>query len=205
MHHKLASSRNGVLALTAIAVLSVFASAAFAGDGKRRGHKKYRHDRGGDASCSVQYRQSDRVYVRQPQRVAYARPAYEACAPRYVSYRPQGLVIVRPAPYVRVGGRIGSVDISAVFGSRRQYSNYDYGCNFCNAHYTSYSSYERHVQSCEYRPANVRIQSRRWDDAGYDDYRRGGYRDRDYGDRSNDGYDDRGYDDYDRDDDGYYD
>jgi hypothetical protein len=236
MRLKIASSRNGLLALTVIAALSICASAALAGNGNGRGHKKgYGHgkSRGGSYTVryrqpervyvhptrvSVRYRQPQRVYVRQPQRVYVQRPQvvrYEACAPRYVTYRPQHVILVRPAPYVRVGAHIGSIDISAIFGPKRRYSSYDYGCNFCEAHFTSYGGYESHVRSCDHRPQGSRIECEDWDESGYDEYRRGGhgryddrYEERDRGDyRDDDRYDDRGdyrsNDGYD--DDGYYD
>ena len=109
-------------------------------------------------------------------------------------------IMIGPAP--QLGFRI--------FGPKRRYSHYDYGCNFCDAHFTSYGSYESHVQGCDHRPSGSRIQCEDWDESGYDEYcRRDGdrYEERDRGDyydnddrdyRGNDGYDDR-------DDDGYYD
>ena len=44
-----------------------------------------------------------------------AAPVYHQ---RYVTYRPNRVVVVQPTPYVAIGGRIGPVDISAVFGPR---------------------------------------------------------------------------------------
>jgi hypothetical protein len=233
MRLKIASSRNGLLALTVIAALSICASAALAGDGNGRGHKKkgYGHGKSRGGGYSVRYRQPQKVYVhpsrgghygggsrvtvryRQPQRVYVQRPhvvRYEACAPRYVTYRPQRVILVRPAPYVRVGAHIGSIDISAIFGPKRRYSHYDYGCNFCEAHFTSYGGYEGHVRSCEHRPHGSRIECEDWDESGYDEYRRGDhgryddrYEERDRGDYD-DRYDDRGYRGNDGYDDGYY-
>jgi hypothetical protein len=255
MRLKNASIRNGVLALTAIAALTLAASAASAGNGNGRGHQGYNrgavryrqqggyyggHRGGTSIRANIRigggygygggyyggggyYRQPQRVYVRSAPRVIYAQPAYTACAPRYVTYRPRQVVLVRPAPYVRVGVRVGCVDIGAIFGPHRRYSNYDYGCNFCDAHFSSYGAYESHVQSCQYRPSNCRIQCEDWDNAGYDDYRascergnatryderdrgeyrgddRGSYRQDDRGYQGNDGdddRDDRGYDDED--------
>ncbi len=200
MYLRTTSSRFGLLALSTIAALSILATSASAGHGRGNG---WGNRRGGHC------RPSGRVVVREP--VYAPTRVYAACAPRYVTYRPQRVVVVRPAPYVRVGGRFGSVDISAIFGQRRHYDAYEYGCNFCDAHFASYGAYERHVHSCSYRPANYRIQCRNWDDAGYDEYRAGRYDDRRYGDGrgydSNDGRydDDRGYqgnDGYDED--GYY-
>jgi hypothetical protein len=233
MHLRIATTRNGLLALAVIAALFSSAPAALAGHGNGRGngrgHNK-EYGRGayrGGGYTAQRWRTPQRVYAQRPTyyrqspRISanvriysggsyggsYYQPTYVRCAPRYVTYRPQRVVIVRPAPYVRIGGVFGSVGISAVFGPRRHYSSYDYGCNFCDAHFSSYGAYESHVQSCAYRPADVRIQCQNWDDQGYNDYRSSGdydegydqgYRsnDDDNGYRGNDGYDDRG-DDYD--------
>ncbi len=141
-----------------------------------------------------------RVYVRSAPRVVYAQPqrVYVRCAPRYVSYRPHRVIIVRPAPYARVGINFGRIGISAILG--HGWNDCDYGCNFCDAHFSSYGSYSAHVQSCAYRPRDCDIQCRPWDNAGYQEWRgnddgqcedRYGYDNDDRGDyRSNDGYDD---------------
>jgi len=189
---------NGMIAVAACLVI---ASPAFAGNGNGHGRGHGRHKSKHYASrsyCAPRqqvYYAPQRVYY-QPQPV-YVQPApvvYQACAPRYVVYRPQHVAVVRPAPYVHVGARIGSVDISAVFGNGGGWSNYDYGCNFCEAHFSSYGGWENHVQSCGYRPANTRIECRRWDRDGYAQWR----------DSRDDRYDDRRYDN-ERYDDRYYD
>lgn len=199
------SSRLGLFALTALAALSILATAADAGNDRGRGHKKHKHRHGSDV-CYVEHWREARHVVVRPARRVHAVPVYAACEPRYVSYRSPRVIVVRPAPYVRVGARIGSVDIGAVFGGRRQYSHYDYGCNFCESRYSSFSAYETHVQRCSHRPRNVVIQARVWDDAGYGEWRGRDACDqgRGYGDRR---YDDRDYDDRydDRDDDDRYD
>jgi hypothetical protein len=187
---------NGIIAVAACLVI---ASPAFAGHGNGNGHGHGRghskkHKRYASYCAPRQHVYYEPVYV-QPAPVVY-----RACAPRYVVYRPQHVAVVRPAPYVHVGARIGAVDISAVFGGGGGWSNYDYGCNFCEAHYSSYGGWENHVQSCRYRPANTRIECRRWDRDGYAQWRDSRYDDR-YDDR---GYDDRRYDD-ERYDDRYYD
>lgn len=202
MHKRIASSRFGLVALSALAALSILATSADAGNG--RGYKKHKH-RGHDCSdvCYVErWREPRHVVVARPARRVYAAPVYAACAPRYVSYRSPRAIVVRPAPYVRVGARIGSVDIGAVFGGRSQYSNYEYGCNFCESRYSSFSAYDSHVQSCSYRPRNVQIQARVWDDAGYGEWegRDASSQDRRYSDsryEEDDRYD-RRYDDDDR-------
>ncbi|MEP7028161.1 MAG: hypothetical protein ABI960_06160 [Candidatus Eisenbacteria bacterium] len=172
------SKQLSTLALAAVAALLLLAPPAFAGRGHGRGHGHGKYDR-------------RIVFVPAP-RAYYARPDFAPapCEPRYVTYRPSRVLIVRPAPFVRIGGRVGAVDISAVFGPRRQYANYEYGCNFCDAHYATYRGYSNHVVGCSHRPADVRIQARAWGDGGYGDarYNASGYDDED------DGYD--GYDGY---------
>jgi len=195
--------RNGMIAL------ALCASAASADPGHGRGHGQWKHQRYREV-----YVQSAPVYV-QPAPVYVQAPppvVYRECAPRYVTYYPQRVMVVRPTPFVRVGAQFGSVSISAVLGGHQRY---DYGCNFCDAHFSSYGAYENHVHNCAYRPANTRIECRQWDDQGYSQWqgrspsscRRGD--DRDYGyndDRRYDDdqrYDDRRYDDDDQG--GYYD
>jgi len=90
-----------------------------------------------------------------------------ACAPRYVVYRPSRVLVVRPTPYVRVGTHIGPVDISAIFGPNRYASRYEYGCNFCDAHFRSFDGYENHVEQCDDRPSNVHLEVHAWGDNGY--------------------------------------
>jgi hypothetical protein len=80
------------------------------------------------------------------------------------------VIVVRPAPYARVGVNFGRISISALLGGHRHWNDCDYGCNFCDAHFSSYGSYEAHVRSCEYRPRDCQIQCRQWDNAGYDEW-----------------------------------
>lgn len=110
-------------------------------------------------------------------RVTYVQPGYYA-RPVYAAPRYQRVVVVRPTPYVRIGGRFGAVNIDAVFGPQRQYSSYQYGCNFCDSRFTTYEGYSNHVQSCPHRPSYCRVEARRWNIDGYD----------------NTGYDNTGYD-----------
>jgi hypothetical protein len=175
MHSRLTPPRRGfaLVALTAVVALSLVASAAdAAGPGRGRSKHKRKHKRHHERVVvrHERWREPRHVVVSRPVRVVRAEPAWAACPPRYVSYRPQRVVVVRPAPYVRVGGRIGSVNISAIFGPRRQYSDYEYGCNFCEAHFGSFAAYDSHVHGCSHRPQDVRIQARHWDDAGYDEW-----------------------------------
>lgn len=208
MYSRIAPFRLGLIAITALATVSILATGADAGNGN--GRKKWKN-RG--YSNGVRYEQRWRepraVVVSRPVRVVGAAPVYAACAPRYVSYRSPRVMVVRPAPYVQVGARIGSVNIAAIFGGRR-HANYDYGCNFCDAHFNSFDAYDSHVHSCAHRPRNVRIDARVWDDAGYGEWQHRDpcAQDRTYA-RENGAYDDgrcddRGYDDG-RYDDGRYD
>jgi hypothetical protein len=228
MHLRIASTRTGLLALAVIAALFSFAPNALAARDHVRGHDRggATQQRWRGTSQRFDGRRSGGYAYRQPSRFrasvrigigsggyyggsrgyyggySYGGPRFVACAPRFVSYRPNRIVIVRPAPYVRIGGVFGAVGISAILGPQRVYSDYDYGCNFCDAHFSSYGSYEDHVLNCPYRPADVQIQCRNWDDQGYNDYRSS--RDDDPGYRANDRYEDRGDAD-DRDDDRDYD
>jgi len=175
---------NGMIFLAAGLVL---ASPAFAGHGNGHGRGHYK-------KCKRSYCAAPQQVYYAPQPVYYApQPVvYQACAPRYVVYEPQHVAVVRPTPFVHIGARIGAVDISAVFGGNGGgWSNYDYGCNFCDAHFASYGGWENHVHNCAYRPANTRIECRRWDRDGYAQWRESRYDDR---------YDDRRYED-----DRYYD
>lgn len=200
--------RNGMLVIAALS-LSVTAASAGHGNGHAYGH--YKHQRYVEYVPQPVYVQPAPVYV-QP--APAANVVYRACAPRYVTYYPQQVMVVRPTPFVQVGARFGSISIGAVFGGHQRY---DYGCNFCDAHFSSYGAYENHVQNCAYRPDNVRIECRRWDDQGYSQWQgrnpsscrrsndryNGGYNDdQQYDDRQ---YDNRQYNDDQDDQGGYYD
>jgi hypothetical protein len=184
---------NGMIFLAAGLVL---ATPAFAGHGNGHGHGHGRgHDKHSSCGSQAYYAPQPVYYAPQPvyyARPVYAQPAYRACAPRYVVYEPQHVAVVRPTPFVHIGARIGAVDINAVFGNGGGWSNYDYGCNFCDAHFSTYGGWENHVHNCAYRPANTRIECRRWDRDGYSQWRDSrGYDDRQYDDQR---YDDRSYD-----------
>ena len=218
--------RKGIYVGAAVLVAAVAVSGIASADswrGRGRGHWKHqRVSYRTEVQCApapqVVY-QPQPVYVQPAPRVVYApQPVeYQACAPRYVTYYPQRVMVVRPAPFVQVGAQFGAISIGAVFGGHRQY---DYGCNFCDAHFSSFGAYENHVQHCAYRPANTRIECRRWDDQGYSQWNgrrpdscrrenddRYGYDNRQYDDRQYDDrqYDDRQYDNRDQGDDDYYD
>ena len=158
--------RNGILVLAALSLCVTAASAdSWHGRGHGHGKKNKRY-----VAYEPVYR-SRAVYVQpapvcvQPAPVyVQAAPVYQACAPRYVTYYPEQVAVVRPTPFVHIGAQLGAVSISALFGGHRQY---DYGCNFCDAHFSSYGAYENHVHNCAYRPSNVRIECRQWDDDGY--------------------------------------
>ncbi|MGH7726411.1 MAG: hypothetical protein ACREOU_13370 [Candidatus Eiseniibacteriota bacterium] len=135
---------------------------------KHKGHKHakvvvHRHD--GHRYNDVAYRVVHRPVVR----TVYRPVVYTEWQPRYVAYRPQRVVVVRPAPIVTVAGRIGGVNISAVFGPRATYDTYAYGCNFCDAHYGSWGDWRNHVAGCGHRPDDVQIVYERWSDNNWDD------------------------------------
>jgi len=172
----------------------LIATPALAGNGNGHGRGHYKKNKRSYCAAPQQvYYEPQRVYYApQPVCVQPAPVVYQACAPRYVVYQPQHVAVVRPAPFVHVGARIGAVDISAVFGNGGGWSNYDYGCNFCDAHFSSYGGWENHVHNCAYRPANVRIECRHWDRDGYSQWRDSrGYDDQQDDDRR---YNDRNYD-----------
>lgn len=211
MHRTKTTSRIGLLAVTALTVLSLIATAAAADPGNSRGRGHGKNKKSKHRVERVRVRHDDRVRVRTTERwrssrrpvVVERRVHHVVRQPRYVSYRAPRVIVVRPTPYVRVGGRIGSVHIGAIFGPRRHYDRYEYGCNFCDSHFGSYASYDSHVHGCAYRPHGVTIQARAWDDGGYRDWEgrdecdRVGYRsewdDDDRYVRGDDRYDDEGY------------
>jgi hypothetical protein len=147
---------RSLVALSIVAALTLSGTVAEAGRGHGNGHKKHKH--------KARYRTERVVYVERHAPVVIAQPV------RYVSYVEPRVVVVRPTPYVHVGARIGRVSIGAVFGPRATYSDYDYGCNFCDAHYNTFASYDAHVHNCGYRPQNVQIVARGWDDQGYGEW-----------------------------------
>ena len=122
----------------------------------------------GHGRARVEFR-AEASYRPSYYRPVYRRPAYVRPAYRYVVYRPHRVLIVRPAPLVRIGARIGRVNVSAIFGSHARYDSYLYGCNFCDARFDSYDAYARHVRSCEDRPADVRVVLERWTPSNCDD------------------------------------
>jgi hypothetical protein len=172
--------RAFILAGSALALAATFSFVSAlpaAADPKHgRGYKKHRHGRGVVVVEAPRYRR------------VYAAPVFR---PRYVTYQPNRVLVVQPAPYVAVNGRIGPVDISAVFGPRATYHAAYYGCNFCDARFSSYGSYRSHVLACGYRPANVNVIVHPWDDGRY---AQGPGDDCGNGHVAYDGYDD-GYDD----------
>lgn len=170
-----------LVALVAVSALSLAGTAAEAGNG--HGHGKWKHKHKHKKVKHVRYERYEPREVVVVERPVYVRraPVYQACAPRYVQYVSPRYAVVRPTPYVQVGARIGSVDISAVFGPERRYRSYEYGCNFCSAHFSSFRSYDRHVHGCGHRPRGVEIVARAWDHDGYGEWRdRDGYRSREY-------------------------
>ena len=170
MNSRLTSFGRVLVALVAVSALSLSGTVAEAGNGHGHGRHKNKHKN--KHARYVRYEESRQVVVvERPVHVVHHAPVYTACEPRYVSYYSPRAVVVRPAPYVQVGARIGSVDIAAVFGSRPRYVDYDYGCNFCEAHFNTYQAYDVHVHGCDYRPRDVQIQARMWDDQGYGEWR----------------------------------
>src|SRR5262245_43571638 len=116
--------RNGMFALAALALGT---TAAYAGHGNGNAYGRYKHQR-----YRAYYVPQQVYYAPAPVYYAPPPPVYQACAPRYVTYYPQRVAVVYPTPYVQIGAHFGAVSISALFGG---HGNYQYGCNFCNAHF----------------------------------------------------------------------
>ena len=71
----------------------------------------------------------------------------------------QRLIVVRPVRYyVWAGATIGGVRIDARFRD-----HYEYGCNFCDARFSDYDAYRRHVVRCDDRPSGYRLDVCDWD------------------------------------------
>jgi len=126
-------------------------------------------------------------------------PRYRAwrtyCPPEYVYSR--RIIRVRPIRFVVVAG-FGSVGFHGGYYG----DDYVYGCNFCDARFSSYRSYHDHVGSCGHRPHGYRVECSDWDTKGWDEdgwcEDRDDRYDRGHGSWSRD--DDRWYEDRDRDD-----
>ena len=95
------------------------------------------------------------------------RPAYGwtyYCPPSY--YYPRHIVYVRPVRFfISVGGVIGGAHVHGSYSDPGDI----YGCNFCDAEFSSYDAYEDHVAHCRYAPRGYRIITSDWDQGQWDD------------------------------------
>jgi hypothetical protein len=98
----------------------------------------------------------------------YDRPVYGwryYCAPSY--YYPRHIIYVRPVRFF-ISARIGGVHVHA--GNYGYDDDSDiYGCNFCDAQFSSFDSYERHMAHCPYAPRGYRVIVSDWDHGQWSD------------------------------------
>lgn len=72
----------------------------------------------------------------------------------------QHLVVIRPVRYfVGASAIIGGLRINAQFHDNDRYL---YGCNFCDARFSSYDGYYSHVLRCDDRPRGYRLDVADW-------------------------------------------
>ncbi len=107
----------------------------------------------------------DRVWV-GPGWGYHGRPAYGwryYRAPVY--YYPQRTCYVRPLRFfISAGAVIGGVSVHAEYADPGDL----YGCNFCDARFTSYHAYEAHVAHCSHAPDGYRVVAHDWDSGAWD-------------------------------------
>jgi hypothetical protein len=87
-------------------------------------------------------------------------------APSY--YYPRHIIYVRPVRFF-ISARIGGVHVRA-----GNYGDYGdpcdiYGCNFCDAQFTSFDAYEHHMAHCPYAPRGYRVVASDWDHGQWND------------------------------------
>jgi hypothetical protein len=192
----------GLAVALAMSVAAVAPAAAKNDKHRGRGNPEYRESRHEDGARyrsrdarypsrgQVRYRtgvsyRSGYHYRRAPVRyVVVRRPRFVVVRPVYREYfvvhRPR-FVVVRPVPCwpaeygsgvsARIGVRTGGLNLD--FGFRR-HDPY-YGCNFCDAYFTSYSAWEDHVAGCSHGPSE-RVLCEPWDDGDVSHFREGASR-----------------------------
>ena len=93
----------------------------------------------------------------------YAQPVYGwryYATPYY--YYPRHIIYVSPVRFfISAGAVIGGVHIHGTYSDPGEV----YGCNFCDAQFSSFHAYEDHVGHCPYAPDGYRVQV---DDRDYD-------------------------------------
>jgi hypothetical protein len=88
------------------------------------------------------------------------------CPPSF-SYR-RHIVHVRPVRFfISAGAVIGGVHVRGTYSDPGDI----YGCNFCDARFTSFHRYEVHVAHCSDAPRGYRVVTSDWDDGQWDDQR----------------------------------
>jgi len=108
----------------------------------------------------------DRVWVRSGWGYR-GRPAYGW---RYYGrpyfYYPQHVVYVHPVRFF--------ISVGAVIGGAHVHGSYSdpgdiYGCNFCDAEFSSYDAWDAHVAHCRYAPDGYRVITSDWDQGQWND------------------------------------
>jgi hypothetical protein len=149
----------------AAALALILAAAVLAPGASEAGHRehdwrkakhRWRHAKRYDGVRYVPMRRSGVILVR---------PASEAC----FVVRQKKAVVIRPVPYwsvpygngvnARLGIHGDQVDFDLAFRQRELL----YGCNFCDAHFPAYATWNHHVLVCRYRPP-VRVIVEPWED-----------------------------------------
>ncbi|HYR68392.1 MAG TPA: hypothetical protein VER77_00780, partial [Candidatus Dormibacteraeota bacterium] len=97
------------------------------------------------------------------------RPAYGwryYCAPSY--YHPRHVIYVRPIRFfISANAVIGGVHVHGDYGDPCDI----YGCNFCDAQFTSFEAYQDHLDHCPYAPRGYRVVASDWDHGQWNDDR----------------------------------
>lgn len=66
--------------------------------------------------------------------------------------------------FISAGGTIGGVNFHTSYADPYPI----YGCNFCDARFRSFHSYERHVDGCGHAPHGYRVVAQDWDHDDFD-------------------------------------
>jgi len=97
------------------------------------------------------------------------RPAYGwryYCPPSY--YYPRHIIYVRPVRFfISAGATIGGVHVHGDYADPGDL----YGCNFCDAQFSSFDAYEDHLAHCSHAPRGYRVVVSDWDHGQWNDDR----------------------------------
>ena len=104
---------------------------------------------------------SDRGYRGRP---SYGWRYY--CRPSF--YHPRHIIYVRPVRFfISAGAVIGGVHVHGSYADPGDI----YGCNFCDAQFSSFHRYEAHVAHCSHAPSGYRVVAGDWDHGQWNDER----------------------------------